>query len=75
VRDIVTAATISRHQLPFRVEGSPALEVFARRIEPVNGGRLRGWMRLPQGCGPQELTLNQILDAMIRPVLGGEYRA
>ena len=49
-----------------------ALEVFARRIEPVNRQRIARLDALEAKAGGRELKLEQILEALIRPALESE---
>src|ERR1700710_3105646 len=74
VRDIVTAAgtNLAAINYHFGSKDHLALQVFARRIEPVNRERLARLDALEKAAGPQEVTLTQILDALIRPVLEAE---
>jgi AcrR family transcriptional regulator len=74
VRDIVTAAgtNLAAINYHFGSKDHLALEVFARRIEPVNRERLARLDALEKATGPQEVTLTQILEALIRPVLEAE---
>src|SRR5882757_11341615 len=62
VRDIVTAAgtNLAAINYHFGSKDRLALEVFARRIEPVNRRRLARLDALEKAAGPQELTLKQI---------------
>jgi AcrR family transcriptional regulator len=46
-----------------------ALEVFARRLEPVNRERIARLDALEAMTAPGQLTLEKILEALIRPVL------
>lgn len=74
VRDIVNAAgaNLGAINYHFGSKDRLALEVFARRIEPVNRQRLERLDALEKAAELHELTLPQILDALIRPVLEAE---
>jgi len=74
VRDIVTEAgtNLAAINYHFGSKDQLALQVFARRIEPVNRRRLARLEELEKAAGSEDLKLTQILDALIRPVLEAE---
>jgi AcrR family transcriptional regulator len=71
IRDIVKEAgtNLGAINYHFGTKDRLALEVFARRLEPVNRERIARLDALEAATGPGKLTLEQILDALIRPVL------
>jgi AcrR family transcriptional regulator len=71
IRDIVKEAgtNVGAINYHFGTKDRLALEVFARRLEPVNRERIARLDALEASKGSGELTLEQILDALIRPVL------
>jgi AcrR family transcriptional regulator len=74
VRDIIKAAgaNLGAINYHFGTKDRLALEVFARRIEPVNRERIARLDALEAGVGRRKLKLEQILDALIRPALESE---
>ncbi len=74
VREIIKAAgaNLGAINYHFGTKDHLALKVFARRIEPVNRERVARLDALEAAAGPAELTLEQILDAFIRPFLESE---
>lgn len=76
VREIVTAAgtNLGAINYHFGTKDRLALEVFARRVEPVNQARIARLDALEAGAGRKKLKLEQILDALIRPALESEER-
>jgi AcrR family transcriptional regulator len=74
VRDITRAAgaNLGAINYHFGSKDRLALEVFARRIEPVNRERIARLDALEATTGRRKLTLEQILDALIRPALESE---
>src|SRR4029077_708271 len=74
VRDISKAAgaNLGAINYHFGTKDRLALEVFARRIEPVNRERIARLDALEAGVGRRKLKLEQILDALIRPALESE---
>jgi AcrR family transcriptional regulator len=74
VREIIKAAgaNLGAINYHFGTKDRLALEVFARRIEPVNRERIARLDALEAGQGRRKLTLEQILDALIRPVMESE---
>ena len=74
VREIIKAAgaNLGAINYHFGTKDRLALEVFARRIEPVNRERMARLDALEAAAGRRKLKLEQILDALIRPVLESE---
>ena len=74
VRDIIKAAgaNLGAINYHFGTKDRLALEVFARRIEPVNRERIARLDALEAGVGRRKLKLEEILDALIRPALESE---
>jgi len=74
VRQIINlaGANLGAINYHFGTKDRLALEVFARRIEPVNRERVARLDALEAAAEPAELKLEQILDAFIRPVLESE---
>ncbi|MEP6672802.1 MAG: TetR/AcrR family transcriptional regulator [Chthoniobacter sp.] len=74
VREIIKAAgaNLGAINYHFGTKDRLALEVFARRIEPVNRERVARLDALEAAVGPEKLKLEQILDALIRPVMESE---
>jgi AcrR family transcriptional regulator len=74
VREIIKAAGVNLGAINyhFGTKDRLALEVFARRIEPVNRERVARLDELEAAAGAAALKLEQILDAFIRPVLESE---
>ena len=74
VREIIKAAgaNLGAINYHFGTKDRLALEVFARRIEPVNRERIARLDALEAGVGRRKLKLEQILDALIRPALESE---
>src|SRR5258708_2621654 len=74
VREIIKAAgaNLGAINYHFGTKDRLALEVFARRLEPVNRDRVARLDALEEAAGPAKLKLEQILDALIRPVLESE---
>lgn len=75
VREIIKAAgaNLGAINYHFGTKDRLALEVFARRIEPVNRERIAQLDAL-EARPAQELKLEEILDALIRPALESEER-
>src|SRR5579862_5927718 len=71
VRDIVKEAgtNLGAINYHFGTKDRLALEVFARRLEPVNRERIARLDALEAGVEPGKMTLEQVLEALIRPVL------
>jgi AcrR family transcriptional regulator len=71
VRDIVKEAgtNLGAINYHFGTKERLALEVFARRLEPVNRERIARLDALEASVEPGKLTLEQVLEALIRPVL------
>jgi len=71
VREIVKEAgtNLGAINYHFGSKDRLALEVFARRLEPVNRERIARLDALEAAAEPGKPTLEQILDALIRPVL------
>jgi AcrR family transcriptional regulator len=74
VRDIIkeAGANLGAINYHFGTKDRLALEVFARRIEPVNRERIARLDALEAEAGRKKLKLEQILDALIRPALESE---
>lgn len=74
VRDIIKEAgtNLGAINYHFGSKDSLALEVFARRIRPVNRERISRLDALEASIDPSQITLEQILDALIRPALESE---
>ena len=74
VRDITkeAGANLGAINYHFGTKDRLALEVFARRIEPVNRERIARLDALEAEAGRKKLKLEQILDALIRPALESE---
>jgi AcrR family transcriptional regulator len=74
VREIIKSAGVNLGAINyhFGTKDRLALEVFARRIEPVNRERIARLDALEAATGPAELKIEQILDALVRPVLESE---
>src|ERR1700742_5054208 len=71
VREIVreAGANLGAINYHFGTKERLALEVFARRLEPVNRERLARLDALEASTDPAKLTLEQVLEALIRPVM------
>lgn len=71
VRDIikVAGANLAAINYHFGTKERLALEVFARRLRPVNRERLARLDALEQAAGRKRLKLEQIIEALIRPAL------
>jgi AcrR family transcriptional regulator len=76
VREIIKAAgaNLGAINYHFGTKDRLALEVFARRIEPVNRERIARLDTLEAGAEKGGLKLEEILDALIRPALESEER-
>lgn len=74
VRDITKAAgaNLGAINYHFGSKDRLALEVFARRLEPVNRQRITRLDALEAAAGPAGLKIEQILDALIRPAVDSE---
>jgi len=74
VREIIkeAGANLGAINYHFGTKDRLALEVFARRIEPVNRERIARLDALEAGVSRRKLKLEQILDALIRPALESE---
>src|SRR5947209_16728720 len=77
VREIIKAAgaNLGAINYHFGTKDRLALEVFARRIEPVNRERIARLDALEAAARRRKLKLEQILDALIRPALESEEQA
>jgi AcrR family transcriptional regulator len=71
VRDIVKAAGVNLGAINyhFGTKERLAIEVFARRLEPVNRERIARLDALEKAAGKRRLKLEQIIDALIRPAV------
>jgi len=76
VRDIIKEAgtNLGAINYHFGTKDRLALEVFARAIEPVNRERIARLNALEAAVHPAKPKLEQILDALVRPVLESEGR-
>jgi AcrR family transcriptional regulator len=74
VREIIKAAGVNLGAINyhFGTKDRLALEVFARRIEPVNRERIARLDALEAAAGSQKVKLEQIIEALIRPVMESE---
>ncbi|EDY19570.1 transcriptional regulator, TetR family [Chthoniobacter flavus Ellin428] len=74
VRDIIKEAgtNLGAINYHFGTKDRLALEVFARRIRPVNRERIARLDALEATTDPSRITLAQVLDALIRPALESE---
>ncbi|MEI9895039.1 MAG: TetR/AcrR family transcriptional regulator [Chthoniobacter sp.] len=74
VREIIKAAgaNLGAINYHFGTKDRLALEVFARRIGPINRDRVARLDALEAAAGTRTPKLEQILDALIRPVLENE---
>jgi AcrR family transcriptional regulator len=74
VREIIkeAGANLGAINYHFGTKDRLALEVFARRIEPVNKERIARLDALEAEAGRRKLKLEQILDALIRPAMESE---
>lgn len=74
VRDIIKEAgtNLGAINYHFGTKDRLALEVFARRIRPVNRERIARLDALEAVTDPSRITLEQILDALIRPAMESE---
>ncbi|MEO6785072.1 MAG: TetR/AcrR family transcriptional regulator [Chthoniobacteraceae bacterium] len=71
VRAIVKAAraNLGAINYHFGTKERLALEVFARRLEPVNRERVARLDALEKAAGRRKLKLEQIIEALVRPAL------
>jgi AcrR family transcriptional regulator len=71
VREIVRAAgaNLAAINYHFGTKERLALEVFARRLEPVNRERIARLDALEAAAGRRKVKLEQIIDALIRPAV------
>ncbi|MES2707860.1 MAG: TetR/AcrR family transcriptional regulator [Verrucomicrobiota bacterium] len=71
VRQIVTAAGVNLGAINyhFGTKDRLALEVFARRLEPVNRARIGRLDELERQAGNRPVPVERILDALIRPAV------
>src|SRR3954469_18614530 len=76
VRDIIKAAGVNLGAINyhFGTKERLALEVYARRIEPVNRERIARLDALEAQADGVPLNLEQIIDALIRPAVEGEEK-
>jgi len=74
VREIIKAAETNLGAINYHFGSKDrlALEVFARRIQPVNRERIARLDALEAAADPGKLTLEQILEALVRPALESE---
>jgi AcrR family transcriptional regulator len=73
VRDITRAAAANLGAINYHFGSKDrlAIEVFARRLKPLNCERVARLDALEKAAGPEGLRLEQILDAMVRPTVEG----
>jgi len=71
VRQIITAAGVNLGAINyhFGTKDRLALEVFARRLEPVNRERIARLDALEKAAGRRKVKLEQVIDALIRPAV------
>ena len=71
VRDITKAAGVNLGAINyhFGTKERLAIEVFARRLEPVNRERIARLDALEAAAGRRKVKLEQIIDALIRPAV------
>jgi AcrR family transcriptional regulator len=76
VRQIITAAGVNLGAINYHFGSKDrlALEVFARRLEPVNRERIARLDALEAGAGKRKLKLEPIIDAMIRPAVEAQEK-
>jgi AcrR family transcriptional regulator len=76
VRQIIKAAGVNLGAINyhFGTKERLALEVFARRLEPVNQERIARLDALEAVAGRRKLKLEEIIDALIRPAVESEGR-
>ncbi|HEX3445632.1 MAG TPA: TetR/AcrR family transcriptional regulator [Chthoniobacterales bacterium] len=74
VRDITTAAGTSLGAVTYHFGSKDrlVLEVFARRLEPVNRARIARLDALEKAAGKRSVELSQIVKALVRPSLESE---
>ncbi len=74
VRQIISAADVNLGAINyhFGTKERLALEVYARRLEPVNRDRIARLDALEVAAGGREVPLAAILDALIRPAVEAE---
>jgi AcrR family transcriptional regulator len=74
VRDIIGAAKVNLGAINYHFGSKERLmlEVFARRLEPVNRERIARLDALEASAGTAPLKLEQIVDALIRPAMESE---
>jgi len=74
VREIIKAAETNLGAINYHFGSKErlALEVFARRIQPVNRERIARLDALEAATEPGKLTLEQILEALVRPAMESE---
>jgi AcrR family transcriptional regulator len=74
VRDIIKEADVNLGAINyhFGTKDRLALEVFARRLEPVNRERIARLDALEAAAGKKKVKLEQLIDALIRPAVEAE---
>jgi len=77
VREIIKAAgaNLGAINYHFGTKDRLALEVFARRLEPVNRERIGRLDALEAAAGRRKLKLEEIIDALVRPAVESEEGA
>lgn len=76
VRDIIKAAAVNLGAINyhFGTKERLALEVYARRLQPVNRERIARLDTLEAAAGQKALKIEQILEALIRPSVEGDEK-
>jgi AcrR family transcriptional regulator len=71
VREIIRAAEVNLGAINyhFGTKERLAIEVFARRLEPVNRERIARLDALEKAAGRRKVALEPIIDAMVRPAV------
>jgi AcrR family transcriptional regulator len=71
VRDITTAAKANLGAINYHFGSKDQLvmEVFARRLEPLNRERLARLDALEKAAGKRKLKLEEIVEAVVRPIV------
>lgn len=71
VRDIIKEAGVNLGAINYHFGSKDrlALEVFARRLEPVNRARIAALDAVEAAAGKRKVKLEQVIDALIRPAV------
>ncbi len=74
VRDIVTAAgaNLGAINYHFGTKDRLVMEVFTRRLEPINRARVARLDELEKAAGDRPVELSAVVEAFIRPSLEGD---